>query len=72
VISLPSTDDALRISAFLDDYTGWSAFWDKRHGVWRVAEDDPCSGLYEEDADAGKVIAYMAAHSGEAAREHQA
>ena len=69
MINLPSTDDALRIADFLQDHTGWSGFWDKRHGVWRVAEDDPCSDLYEEDADVGKVIAFMAAHSGKKAEE---
>jgi hypothetical protein len=41
----------------------WSAFWDKEHGVWRVAEDDPSSDLYAESTDANAVIAYMKAHS---------
>jgi hypothetical protein len=40
-----------------------SAFWDKRHGVWRVAEDDPDSALYAESADAAEVLGYMSAHS---------
>jgi len=40
----------------------WSAFWDKQHGVWRVAEDDPRSDLYAESPDATAVIAYMKAH----------
>ena len=41
----------------------WSVFWDKRAGVWRVAEHDPGSGLYAESPDADIVIAYMSAHS---------
>ncbi|HET9967956.1 MAG TPA: ATP-binding protein [Streptosporangiaceae bacterium] len=58
---LPDRDDALRIAAFLDEHAGWSAFWDKRSGVWRVSEDDPGSELYAEDADASRVIDYMSA-----------
>jgi hypothetical protein len=38
---LPDPGDALRIAAFLHSHPGWSAFWDKHDGVWRVAEDDP-------------------------------
>ena len=41
----------------------WSAFWDKRDGVWRVAEDDPDSDLYAASSDASTVIAYIQAHS---------
>ncbi len=63
MIHLPDPDDVARIAAFLDSHTGWSAFWDKRDGVWRVAEDDPASALYAEHADARQVIAYAAAHS---------
>jgi hypothetical protein len=37
-------------------------FWDKRDGVWRVAEDDPDSGLYAECRDADTVIGYITAH----------
>jgi anti-sigma regulatory factor (Ser/Thr protein kinase) len=61
---LPDRDDALRIAAFLDEHDGWSAFWDRRYGVWRVSEDDPDSELYAEDADAGRVIGYMSATAG--------
>ena len=61
---LPDRDDALRIAAFLDEHAGWSAFWDRRYGVWRVSEDDPDSELYAEDADAGRVIGYMSATAG--------
>ena len=54
---------ARRIAAFLEGHPGWSAFWDKHDGVWRVAEDDPSSELYAESADADSVINYMAAHA---------
>jgi anti-sigma regulatory factor (Ser/Thr protein kinase) len=64
MIVLPDRDDALRIAAFLDEHAGWSAFWDRRYGVWRVGEDDPDSELYAEDADAGRVIGYMSATAG--------
>ncbi len=64
MIVLPDRDDALRIAAFLDEHDGWSAFWDRRYGVWRVSEDDPDSELYAEDADAGRVIGYMSAPAG--------
>jgi hypothetical protein len=56
-------DDALRIASFFDIHIGWSIFWDKRHGVWRVSEDDPSSDLYEESPDIHAVVAYVAAHS---------
>jgi len=38
-------------------------FWDKRFGVWRVADDDPDSGLYAESSDADIVIGYIQAHA---------
>ena len=60
---LPDHGDALRIGRFLGSYPGWSAFWDKRDGVWRVAEDDPHSGLYMQDAQADAVIDYIVTHS---------
>ena len=60
---LPEHADALRIAAFLGSHPGWSAFWDKHDGVWRVAEDDPHSGLYAANARAGTVIDYMVTHS---------
>lgn len=59
---LPNPDAAARIATFLSEHLCWSAFWDKQHGVWRVAEDDPRSGLYAESPDATTVIAYMKAH----------
>jgi hypothetical protein len=63
VVNTPNADDILRIARFFGIHTGWSIFWDKRHGVWRVSEDDPRSELYEETPDARVVIAYVAAHS---------
>jgi hypothetical protein len=60
---LPDRGDVLRMAAFLEGHPGWSAFWDKRDGVWRAAEDDPSSELYVEDADASQVIDYMATHT---------
>jgi hypothetical protein len=38
-------------------------FWDKRYGLWRVAEDDPDSELYAESADTDAVLGYMTTHS---------
>ena len=63
MIRLPSSEDARRITSVLHDDPRWSAFWDKRHGVWRVAEDDPDSDLYAESSDAGAVIGYIQAHA---------
>jgi hypothetical protein len=62
-VKVPDPDDAVRIASFFGIHIGWSVFWDKVHGVWRVSEDDPSSDLYEENADAQRVIAYVAAHS---------
>ena len=56
-ILLPPPGEASRITRVLQDYPGWSASWDKKHGVWRVAEDD--SDLYAESADAATVIGYI-------------
>jgi hypothetical protein len=61
--ALPSPADAARIIRFLQDQPRWSAYWDKRHGVWRVAEDDPDSDLYAESSDADTVIGYITAHA---------
>ena len=38
---LPSPADAARVSRFLADQPRWSVYWDKKYGLWRVAEDDP-------------------------------
>jgi hypothetical protein len=60
---LPPPEEASRITSFLQRHQRWSAFWDKRHGVWRVAEDDPDSDLYAESSDVDTVIGYITAHS---------
>ena len=48
---LPPPGDAERVGRCLADHPQWSACWDKRFGVWRVAEDDPDSYLYAESSD---------------------
>ena len=58
---LPTPYAAARIAAFLDDHLSWSAWWDKRYGLWRVAEDDPQSELYAESRNADVVIRYISA-----------
>jgi hypothetical protein len=59
----PPADGASRLAAFLDRRPGWSAFWDKRYGLWRAAEDDPASVLYAETPDPDAVIAYITGRS---------
>ena len=63
VTALPTPYSAARIADFLAEHLSWSAFWDKRDGVWRVAENDPDSDLYAASRDADVVIRYMTAHS---------
>ena len=63
VISLPTPSAAARVAAFLAEHPSWTAFWDKRDGVWRVSEHDPDSGLYAVSRDADTVIRYMTANS---------
>lgn len=63
VTRLPSPGEAARMTVFLREHPQWSAAWDKRHGVWRVAEDDPDSGLYAESGDVDTVLRYMGVHS---------
>lgn len=63
MVYLPVSGDALRIAGFVADHAGWSAFWDKRYGVWRVSQDDPQSDLYAESDDAQEVLDYMVFHS---------
>lgn len=58
----PPASDAARVIATLHEYPCWSAFWDPRYGMWRVAEDDPDSGLYAESSDADTVIDYITTH----------
>jgi hypothetical protein len=59
---LPPPADAARVSCFLAGHPRWSAYWDKKYGVWRVAEDDPDSDLYAESSDVNTVISYIMAH----------
>jgi hypothetical protein len=61
--SFPASSAVAQLTSFLQQHPWWSAFWDKEHGVWRVAEDDPDSALYAESADAAEVLRYMAEHS---------
>ncbi len=63
VPSPPPPQAAVRIIRALCDHPGWSAFWDKNYGVWRVADDDPDSRLYAESSDVGTVISYIQAHA---------
>jgi hypothetical protein len=60
---LPPAADASRVSCFLSDHPRWSVYWNKKHGLWYVAEDDPDSDLYAESSDADTVIGYIKAHS---------
>jgi hypothetical protein len=60
---LPAPEEVARVTRFLEDHLPWSACWNKRRGVWCVAEDDPDSGLYAESRDAETVITYISAHS---------
>jgi hypothetical protein len=62
-ISLPTPNAAARVAAFLAEHLSWTAFWDKREGVWRVSEDDPDSELYAVSRDADTVIRYMTVNS---------
>jgi hypothetical protein len=63
MIKLPTPYAAAQINAFLAEHPCWSAFWDKKDGVWRVSENDPDSGLYAASRDADTVIRYMTANS---------
>jgi hypothetical protein len=60
---LPPPADAARVSCFLQNHLRWSIYWDKKYGLWRVAEDDPDSDLYAESSDADTVIGYITAHA---------
>ncbi|MGD0609683.1 MAG: hypothetical protein ABSA53_39700 [Streptosporangiaceae bacterium] len=62
-INLPTPYAAARVAAFLAEHLSWSAFWDKREGVWRVSENDPDSELYAVSRDADAVIWYMTMNS---------
>jgi len=60
---LPPPADAARVSCFLAEHLRWSIYWDKKYGLWRVAEDDSDSDLYAESSDADIVISYVVAHA---------
>jgi len=63
MISLPAPGDAARLARVLQQQPRWTVFWDKRHAVWRAAEDDPDSALYTESGDLDTVIGYILAHA---------
>jgi hypothetical protein len=60
---LPPPAAAARLARVLLEHPRWSVFWDKKHRVWRAAEDDPDSVLYAESQDVDTVIGYITAHS---------
>jgi hypothetical protein len=60
--NLPTPYAAAKIAAFLAEHLSWTAYWDKRHGLWHVSQDDPDSDLYATSCDADAVIEYMAEH----------
>ncbi len=60
---LPAPADAARLTTFLHCHPRWSAFWDKKYGVRRAAEDDPDSSLYTESRDLDTVISYITTHA---------
>ncbi len=60
---LPTPYAAAAIADYLAAHPCWSAYWDRRHGLWRVSQDDPDCDLYAEHRDADTVIRYMTAHS---------
>ena len=63
ITALPAAEAAARLIRVLQEHPCWSAYWDKAYGVWRVAEDDPDSGLYAESSDADAVISYIRANA---------
>ena len=60
---LPGRTAVARLARVLEEYPGWSVFWDKACGVWRAAENDPRSALHAESPDLDMVISYITAHS---------
>ncbi len=61
--NVPTPYAAAKIAAFLVEHLSWTAYWDKRHGLWRVSQDDPDSDLYATSRHADTVIEYMVTHS---------
>ena len=66
-LGVVSAGPAVRIAdstvASAGDLIICTAYWDKQHGLWRVSQDDPDSGLHAASRDADVVIKYMAEHS---------
>jgi hypothetical protein len=62
-MTLPAPGDAARLAGVMRQHPRWSFFWDKKHAVWRAAEDDPGSALYAESRDLDTVISYISTHS---------
>jgi hypothetical protein len=63
MMTLPAPGDAARLISILLQHPRWSFFWDKKHAVWRAAEDDPDSALYAESRDLDTVISYVTAQA---------
>jgi len=63
MITVPPPGGAARLARFLAEHPSWSVFWDKRHRVWRAAEDDPDSALFADSRDLDTVLGYVTAHS---------
>jgi len=61
--NLPTPYAAAKIASFIAAHLSWTAYWDKKDGLWRVSQDDPDSGLYATSRDADAVIEYMTRHS---------
>ena len=63
--NLPTPYAAAKIAEFLaeQEHLSWTAYWDKRDGLWRVSQDDPDSDLYAESPDAATVMGYITTHS---------
>src|SRR2546421_12171139 len=57
---LPDQGDVLRMAAFLEGHPGWSAFWDKRDGVWRAGEGEAPPRPYVQDGDGRRGVAHPA------------
>ena len=54
-------DETRRLIDFMQQCPHWSVFYDKRHRLWRAAEDDPDSDLYAEASDVDTLIGYITA-----------
>ena len=63
MINLPEPDAAERIADFLAEHMSWSAFWDKRECLWRLAGTTLPPACRTGSPDSDAVIVYRAAHS---------